>query len=631
MLHKIPPRGWIAYGHDIFMAAVSFVLSLYLRLGDSIWDFQQQRMIYMGALFVIISAIVFWASGLYRGVWRYASINDLWAITRAVTITQVLFLIVLGLVFRLENFPRSIFFINWFVLMAMLGGPRFFFRLIKDQRFDFKSYAVNTDTIPVLLIGAGDGAELFLRSLKQVENSATDNVMYFPVGILSEREGRVGREIHSVPVLGTIDQLEDILPRLSPKPRRLVLTRKDMDGPHISRLLDTSEKLGLTLARLPRLTDLENGPVDALQIRPIAIADLLGRAQTPLDLGAVAKLVANKKILITGAGGSIGSELVRQIAVLNPAHIYLFEQSELALYTIDRELHEIAPHIKRQAIIGDVKEKIRVLKLFDHIQPDLVFHTAALKHVPLVEECPFEGMRTNVMGTINIANACVQSKTAAMVLISTDKAVNPTNIMGASKRIAEMYCQAIDLDPALRQNTRIVTVRFGNVLGSTGSVVPLFEHQLNSGGPLTVTDTNMTRYFMTIREAVELVLQASTLGLNDKGSGNIHVLDMGEPVKIIDLAKQMIKLAGLRPNIDINIEIVGSRPGEKLFEEIFHGSETHVPTACQGILLAAPRTSKIDVLQNALKLLMNACDEADRNQLVTIILQLVPEYAPTSN
>lgn len=628
MLHKIPPRGWIAYGHDIFMAAASFALSLYMRLGDDILDFQQQRMLQAGALFVVISALTFWASGLYRGVWRYASINDLWAITRAVTIAEVAFLIIIVLVFRLENFPRSVFFINWFVLMALLGGPRFFYRLLKDGRYDFKSANLNRDAVPVLLVGAGDGAELFLRSLRHNKSSPSDQLMYYPLGILSEQESRVGREIHSVPVLGTLDQLEDILPTLSPKPRRLVLTRKDMDGPNIRALFEASEKLGLTMARLPRLSDLENPSPDALTVRPIAIADVLGRAQTPLDLRALSDLIRGKKVLVTGAGGSIGSELVRQIAALDPARIYLFEQSEYALYSIDRELLEIQPTIPRKAIIGDVRDEKRIHELFNNIQPELVFHAAALKHVPLVEDCPFEGMRTNVMGTVNVVNACVSAKTAAMIMISTDKAVNPSNIMGTSKRIAEMYCQAVDLNPEMRGQTRFVTVRFGNVLGSTGSVVPLFERQIKSGGPVTVTDPEMTRYFMTIREAVELVLQASTLGLQNQGGGHIHVLDMGEPVKIIDLARQMIRLAGLKPDIDIAIEIVGARPGEKLFEEIFHGHEKLMPTACEGVLLAAPRTSEIDVLQKALKQLINACDEGSLEKLMAVIHQLVPEYKP---
>ncbi|MBL4691924.1 MAG: polysaccharide biosynthesis protein, partial [Magnetovibrio sp.] len=307
----------------------------------------------------------------------------------------------------------------------------------------------------------------------------------------------------------------------------------------------------------------------------------------------------------------------------------LVENSEFALYQIDREMIEHAPAITRHAILADVRDRARIDQVFAHVKPELVFHAAALKHVPLVEDNPFEGMQTNVQGTRNVADACEAANVAQMVMISTDKAVNPTNIMGATKRIAETYVQALDLRRKNNPGTRFVTVRFGNVLGSTGSVVPLFQRQLNAGGPITVTHPDMTRYFMTIREAVELVLQASSLGAgNNDHHGKIFVLDMGEPIKIVDLARQMIRLADLKPGQNTDIQFTGTRPGEKLFEEIFHGSEAPVPTRAPGILLASPRTQQVDQVVSILDQLKAAAGSENFVDLMAGLKALVPEYAP---
>ena len=376
---------------------------------------------------------------------------------------------------------------------------------------------------------------------------------------------------------------------------------------------------------------------DAARVRPIAIEDVLGRPQQPLGRAAMTALVKGKLVLVTGAGWSIGSELVRQVAAIGPDELVLVDHSEFALYTIDREMAEHFPAIARRAIIADVRERTRIDQVFAHVKPELVFHAAALKHVPLVEDNPCEGILTNALGTRHVADACESAGVALMVMISTDKAVNPTNIMGATKRIAETYVQALDLrrssDNTRQHATRFVTVRFGNVLGSTGSVVPLFQRQLAEGGPLTVTHPDMTRYFMTIREAVELVLQASALGSNTLANdGKIFVLDMGEPMKIVDLARQMIRLAGLKPDTgnggDIEIQFTGTRPGEKLFEEVFHGAEAPIPTDAPGILLASPRTQDVAAVAKVLDRLEAAARAEDIATLKAAINVLVPEYAP---
>jgi len=620
------PRNQIAFIHDVIMAALSFGISMALRVGDVFAPFHGNVIFTGTAIFTATAAVVFLSLRMYRGIWRYASMNDLVTLAKAVTILMVVFSLEMFLFFRLEGVPRSVPIINWFVLLAMLGGPRFLYRMIKDRRFDWHLDLNAPSKIPVLLVGAGDEAELFIRAVARSSTST-----YRPIGIIAENHDRVGRLIHDVTVLGTVADIEQIVPGLSgeDRPQRLVLTKDTIVGAGVRELLETAHRLGMTIARTPRVDDLKSGDDQDVRIRPIAIEDLLGRPQQPLDRDAMTALVKNKRVLVTGAGGSIGSELSRQIAAIGPQELILLENSEFALYQIDREMTEQFPEMVRQAMIADVRDRTRIEHIFAHHKPQLVFHAAALKHVPLVEANIFEGILTNATGTRNVADACEAASVDMMVMISTDKAVNPTNIMGATKRIAETYVQALDLRRGIDKGTRFVTVRFGNVLGSTGSVVPLFQRQLEAGGPLTVTHPDMTRYFMTIREAVELVLQASALGAtNHATDGKLFVLDMGEPVKIVELARQMIRLAGLKPDEDIEIQFTGTRPGEKLFEEIFHGSEPLVPTQSPGILLASPRTRDVEDVRRTLDALDAAAHAEDRSGLITSIAKLVPEYAP---
>jgi FlaA1/EpsC-like NDP-sugar epimerase len=365
----------------------------------------------------------------------------------------------------------------------------------------------------------------------------------------------------------------------------------------------------------------------------VAIEDLLDRPQRPLDREAMARLVHGRRVLVTGAGGTIGSELARQIAALGPAELVLADNSEYALYEIDLELSEAAPDVPRVSLIADIRDRDRMLALFARHRPELVFHAAALKHVPIVEANPAEGVLTNAVGTRHVADAARAHGALAMVLISTDKAVNPTSVMGATKRLAEMYCQALDLRArADGAGTRFVTVRFGNVLGSTGSVVPLFRRQLERGGPLTVTHPDMRRYFMTVREAVGLVLAATVLRVRDEGlpeaarQGGIFVLDMGEPVKIVDLARRMIRLAGLRPEIDVAIRYTGLRPGEKLYEELFHGRETLVEAGAPGLLMAAPRTADLALVARAMDEAGAASRAGREGAALSVLAALVPEF-----
>ncbi|MEE2698215.1 MAG: nucleoside-diphosphate sugar epimerase/dehydratase [Pseudomonadota bacterium] len=627
LIHRISSRGLIVYAHDIFMSGIAFILAMYLRLGDNLQYYASDTMYQATFLFIAISAVAFFFSGLYQGVWRYASINDLLAITRAVTLTVLVFLLIMFLLTRFHNLPRSVIPIAWFSLMALLGGPRFIYRLFKDRQFNFLYDRKIDNSIAVLLAGDGDGAELFIRGLRR-----SSDANYYAVGLVSENARRIGRKIHGVEVLGTIDDLDDVVKSLNKdgiRPQRLILTRDDMNGTLIRSLLDRADKLGMTLARVPRVTDFKSGTEEKAIIRPIAVEDLLGRPQTTLDRDDMKALINGTRVLITGAGGSIGSELVRQVCALNPLEVMLLDHSEHALYSIDRETLESWPTVIRHAVIADIRNAVKIQNLFECFRPNLVFHAAAMKHVPLVESNIIEGTSINIIGTVNIANSCISTGVGTMVQISTDKAVNPTSVMGATKRVAESYCQALDLQRGgnATDQTRFVTVRFGNVLGSTGSVVPLFQRQLSEGGPITVTHPEMTRFFMTVKEAVELVLQASTLDSPyDNRVGKIFVLDMGEPIRIIDLAKQMIRLAGLKPEYDIKIDIIGIRPGEKLFEEIFHGTEPPVATQSPGILLATPRPGNIEDLSISLADIENACKNNDVVKVQSILRSLVPEY-----
>jgi O-antigen biosynthesis protein WbqV len=390
-------------------------------------------------------------------------------------------------------------------------------------------------------------------------------------------------------------------------------------------LLEEAQRQGIPVRQAPRPTELREA--GGIELKPVKLEDLLNRDQVSLDRDGMARLVRGRRVLVTGAGGSIGSELARQVAALEPSELTLLDNSEFALWQIDVELGESYPALVRHPVIADVRDESRIRAAFANARPDLVFHAAALKHVPMVEANPGEGMLTNAGGTRIVVDAAASCQAIATVLISSDKAVNPSSLMGASKRLAEMYCQALDAEARNCGGMHCVTVRFGNVLGSTGSVVPLFRRQLARGGPLTVTHPDMQRYFMTVREAVSLVLQASVVGIEEGlPDGGIFVLDMGKPVKIVDLARQMIRLAGLRPDLDVPIQFTGLRPGEKLFEELFHGEEPPMPTGHAGLLMATPRTVDAALVRRAIADIAAACHAGQIASAIALLGEMVPEF-----
>jgi O-antigen biosynthesis protein WbqV len=629
-------RAIFAFCHDTAMAALSLVVAIYLRIGGDILDYEPRLTAIYVASFTLIAAVVFLLTGLYRGIWRFASLPDLFNIARAVSLIVLVFLPVMFLLTRLEALPRSTLVIAWFVLTALLGIPRLAYRLFKDRGLDHVFERAKHRSVPVLLISAREGADTFIR-----EMTRDPRALYRVVGVVADTASRVGREIYGVPILGTIAQLEAVIARLDRRgrrPEKLLITAQNLPGDLVRRLLDRADALAIPLARLPRLTDfarsLDSAPP---AVEPIALEDLLGRPQAVLDRECMARLVRGHRVLVTGAGGTIGAELARQIAALSPARLALVDISEYPLYSIDLELRERFPETLRVPLLRDVRDRVQIDAAIAAEQPEILFHAAALKHLPMLEANPIEGVLTNVIGSRNVAEAARAAGVGLAVMISTDKAVNPTSVLGATKRVAESFCQALDRHEARRQGrfaqgTRFVTVRFGNVLGSTGSVVPLFARQLAAGGPLTVTDPEVSRFFMTVREAVELVLQASALsptGDPNGARGKIYVLDMGEPVRIVDLAHQMIRLAGLRPERDIGIEFVGLRPGEKLREELFHPAEAVMPTTNPSIRIATSRTADYPVLARAIDELEEHARLRHEERVLRLLKSLVPEYRRT--
>jgi len=578
--------------------------------------------------FSVITVAVFMICRVYRAIWGYISLNDLFHLV-AISVVS------LGVYFGIREFTHEsigiphIYFsqpiITLLVMLAGLVGIRIAYRIF---HFGGIKRGVKKDAVKILLIGAGDDAEIFIRSIMNNPNSP-----YSIVGLLDPADVRQKRTIHSIPVLGKPEELAKVFGKLKKKnksPQRIVFTTtKETKNVPLDVLMNEADKLGLSFARLPSLTEFRDNISIVPQLKPIAIEDLIGRPQAKIDTVSISELIRGKRVLITGAGGSIGSELSNQIASFNPTELTLIDNCEYNLYAIDWAVRNEFPDLIVNTILSDIRSADKINTIFKTHKPEVIFHAAALKHVPLVELNPCEGVLTNVIGTRNVAEAALKIKATAFVQISTDKAVNPTNIMGASKRIGEYFAQALDLEG---KGTRFITVRFGNVLGSSGSVVPLFKKQLEMGGPITITDPDIKRYFMTINEAVGLVLQASSAAITqNKGErGYIFVLDMGDPLKIMDVARQMIRLAGLEPDKDIVLKIIGLRPGEKLYEELFDEGEKQLKTNIPSTFAANPAPLKLSKIKSSIKALEGHVKDDDVKGIINVIDEIVPGFDHTA-
>ncbi|MGY0619473.1 polysaccharide biosynthesis protein [Lysobacter sp. A378] len=557
------------------------------------------------ALVLAAQGLVFWQIGLYRGLWRFASVPDLWNIFKACALG--LFAIVLGLFLynRLNLVSRTVLVLYPLVLMGMLGAPRLLYRAWKDSRMDRGHGA----SIRILILGAGGSGEALVRDLRRVGT-------YQPVGFLDDASRLRGSKVQGVPVLGRVADVAEIARETAA--RLLVIAMPSADAKAMQAVVASCERSGLPFRMVPRLLDTLEGRSLPGELKEVAIEDLLGRQPVLPDWKAIRSWLGARSVLVTGAGGSVGSELCKQCARHGARRIALVEQDELALITVLANLRRDFPDLEYIPVLGDCGDPAVIDYALQAAEPEAVFHAAAYKHVPLLETQLREAVRNNVLATETVARACRREEVGTFVLISTDKAVDPGNILGATKRLGEMVCQSL-VD---HRSTRFVTVRFGNVLDSAGSVVPLFREQIRRGGPVTVTDPEVTRYFMTIPEACQLILQASAIGTHEA----IYTLDMGEPIPIRLLAEQMIRLAGKQPGRDVSIVYTGLRPGEKLHEVLFHADECYRATAHPKILQAEPRAVVATDIHAALRQLRDACGSYDLERLDTLVHSTVPEF-----
>ena len=604
LAERLLSRG-MAFVHDLLMVPLAWLGAYLLRFnleGVPLWFLQ--RALWTLLLVVPVQALMFRLFGLYRGVWRFASLPDMVRIAKAVVAGTAAITLALWLGLGFAGVPRSVPVLYAILLLVLLAVPRMVYRFFKDQR------GRGGAGRRVLIVGAGRAGEMLARDL--LRNERRD---YLPVAFVDDDPARAGRDIHGIPVVGGCGQIPEVCRRLAVD--LILLAVPSADRAAMQRIVELAEAAELPIRTLPPLEDLMSGQVRVDQVREVRIEDLLGRTPVDLDWPAIEAGLAGRSVLVTGAGGSIGSELCRQLARLPVERLILVENSEYNLFRIERELAGLAPGLAVEPLLLDITEPGIMDRTLARFRPQVVFHAAAYKHVPLLERQLREAVRNNILGTRAVALAADRWGAEQFVLISSDKAVNPANVMGATKRAAEIYCQNLDA----RSMTAFVTVRFGNVLGSTGSVVPLFREQIARGGPVTVTHPDMQRYFMTTREACQLIMQAGVMGQG----GEIFVLDMGEPVRIQYLAEQMIRLSGRRPGIDIQIEYTGTRPGEKLFEELFHEQEPLLPTAHPKILLARHRRVEWKALNQALDEAERACRQYDCDTLEEILDRLVPE------
>jgi len=596
-----------AFAHDLATIPIAWLLAYWLRfnLGEIPPEFRDGALLAL-PLVILVQGAVFWLFGLYRGVWRFASLPDLMRITKAVFAGTALTLFTLFAFNRMDLVPRSVPVLFVGLELLLLAGPRLLYRLLKDHRLNLRSGE------RVLIVGAEREGEMLVRDMLRDPHCA-----YLPVAFVDDRPRRQGGEVHGVPVRGTTDQIPGLSESLGID--LILLAIPSASAKEMQRLVGLCEASGRPFRTVPQLENLMTGQVSINELREVSIEDLLGRNPVTLDWPGIRAGLAGRDILVTGAGGSIGAELCRQIAATGPRRLILVDNGEFNLYRIEMELAGRYPGLDFVRRLIDITDAGAIAALFSEVSPQIVFHAAAYKHVPLLEDQVRAALRNNVVGTRVMAQAAHDFGCERFVLISTDKAVNPTNVMGATKRIGEALCQALDAHSA----TRYITVRFGNVLDSAGSVVPLFRRQIEQGGPVTVTHPEIERFFMTIPEACQLIMQAAVIG----EGGEIFVLDMGEPIKVRYLAEQMIRLSGRSPGVDIPIEYIGLRPGEKLYEELFYGSEELVPTAHPKIRVARgpaqPAGRGLDAGLDRLGRALERCDEAELRE---VLQGLLPEW-----
>ncbi|RLA23470.1 MAG: polysaccharide biosynthesis protein [Gammaproteobacteria bacterium] len=592
--------------HDAFMVACAWLLAFWFRFDLDLIpaDHLSNALRYLP--YVIISqSIIFWYFGLYKGVWRFSSLPDLIRILKAVFFGVFFIAGSLFVYNRLAFMPRSVLPLYASFLLLFLSIPRLFYRYYKDW-VKHESAAQRA-----LIIGAGAAGEMLARDLLQ------DEVSLLPIAFIDDNKRKSGRSIRGLQVFYDTSLVADYATKLNTD--IILIAIPSASDIEMRRIVEACERAQIPFKTLPSVKELLSNTVSKGNLRDVAIDDILGRKPVNLNWKQIKSSLSDKSILITGGGGSIGSELCRQLAQVSPKSLIIFEHSEFNLYQIHSTIQRNFPNLKLYAILGDVSDRTAIEEVIRDQKPDVIFHAAAYKHVPLLEEQVLAAVTNNLIGTKNVAEVACAEKVERFVLISTDKAVNPSNIMGATKRAAEILCQNLN---NLTEHTSFITVRFGNVLDSAGSVVPLFREQIKEGGPVTVTHPDVTRFFMTIPEACRLIMNAEAVG----SGGEIYVLDMGKAIKISYLAEQMIQLSGLSVGSDIKIEYIGLRAGEKLHEELFHEQEQLLGTGFEKLFLAKARRYEQDTWEQQMDNLLTACKSRNSADIKTQLKQLVPEF-----
>jgi FlaA1/EpsC-like NDP-sugar epimerase len=632
-LSSLTSRNALIALHDALATAAALLVAFYVRVEGALGFYERlPLLLQLLPYFVAFSIVVCYVCNLTTTKWRFISLPDALNILRAATVLT-LALLVLDYIFVAPN-VRGTFFAGkitiilfWFLEVSFLGALRFCYRYFRYTRV--RRHARTDGASPALLVGRAADAEVLLRG---IENGAVTTV--WPVGVLSPSMADRGQSIRNVPVLGGIDDVEDVIRDFARRGKpilRLVMTPSAFEPEsHPESVLMRARRLGLIVSRLPSL---EGG--DAPRLITVDVEDLLLRSSVEIDYARLEELVNGKAIIVTGGGGSIGSEICNRIVTFGASRLLVIEHSEPALYAITEALTARGTGADIEGRIADIRDRERIMRLMAEFKPDIVFHAAALKHVPILERDWSEGVKTNIFGSVNVADAALAAGAKAMVMISTDKAIEPVSMLGLTKRFAEMYCQALDHDLATQSGSgprmRIISVRFGNVLASNGSVVPKFKAQIEAGGPVTVTHPDMVRYFMTIREACDLVLTAATHALTPaRADVAVYVLNMGHPVKIVELAERMIRLSGLEPGHDIEIVFTGMRPGERLNEILFASEEPPVEIGVAGIMAAKPNEPPMQALRKWIATLELAIAHDDRVTIRAILKDAVPEFGSTA-
>ena len=623
-------RRALIVAHDLFMTAAAVVISFYIRFEEAGLMERRETLFTFLPAFVVYAGFIYFLFHLYELKWRFASLPDLMNIVRAATVLAVSLLVVdyflvAPNVFGQYFFGKITIALYWVLQIVLLSGSRMAYRYFRYTRT--RQHARSPQSNPTLVLGRAADAEALLRS---IESGAVRNV--WPVGILSSSPADRGQSIRGIPVLGNFEMLDAVVNDQAQRGRavaRVIFTPSALEPeakPEAT--LMRARRLGLTVSRLPSLDDGGEMP----RLAPVNVEDLLLRPTVKIDYARLESFLKGRSIVVTGGGGSIGAEICDRVITFGAERLLIIENSEPALHAV---LETLATKKSQAAIAGriaDVRDRARLFRLMAEFEPDIVFHAAALKHVPLLEANWEEGVKTNVFGSVNVADAAAACGAAAMVMISTDKAIEPVSVLGATKRFAEMYCQALDADLARRAHAgkepmRLIAVRFGNVLASNGSVVPKFKAQIDAGGPVTVTHRDMVRYFMTIREACDLVVTAASHALGrERSDVAVYVLNMGQPVKIVDLAERMIRLAGLQPGADIAIEFTGARPGERLQEVLFARSEPTVDIGVEGVVAARPAQPSIDAMRGWLALLDQGLAREEREAIYRVLRDAVPDF-----